>query len=196
MPAPAGTRFIHRSHPLVGTLADGLLERTLADAGLEPDQAATGAAALGRAGCWVSAAVNTLTTVLLLRLRHQLSQADAESGDALLVEEATAVALQSNATGANQLVSGAEPLDWLTAPPSETVDDRVREQRVAAALAQWTTWQPALEAFARDRANVLLTDHQRVRAAARTPGRARYQVKPLLPVDVIGVFVLLPPLDL
>ena len=196
MPAPAGTRFIHRSHPLVGTLADGLLERTLADAGLEPDQAATGAATLGRAGCWVSPAVNTLTTVLLLRLRHQLSQADAESGDALLVEEATAVALQSNAAGANQLVSGAEPLDWLTAPPSETVDDRVREQRVAAALAQWAAWQPALEAFARDRANALLADHQRVRAAARTPGRARYQVKPLLPVDVIGVFVLLPPLDL
>ena len=30
----------------------------------------------------------------------------------------------------------AEPLGWLTAPPSETVDDRVREQRIAAALAQ------------------------------------------------------------
>ena len=33
MPPSTGARFIHRSHPLVGTLADGLLERTLADAG-------------------------------------------------------------------------------------------------------------------------------------------------------------------
>ena len=197
MPAPAGTRFIHRSHPLVGTLADGLLERTLADAGLDADQAATDAATLGRAGCWVSPAVDAITTVLLLRLRHQLSQADAQSGDALLVEEATAVALQSATTGAGfHLVSGVEPLEWLTAPPSETVDDRVREQRVAAALAQWAAWQPALNTFAHERADALLADHQRVRAAARTPGRARYQVKPLLPVDVIGVFVLLPPLDI
>jgi len=197
MPAPVGTRFIHRSHPLVGTLADGLLERTLADASLDADQATIDAATLGRAGCWVSPAVDTHTTVLLLRLRHQLSEADQQGGEALLVEEASAVALRSATAGAGfQLLSGAEPLGWLNAPPSEGVDDRVREQRVAAALAQWGNWQPALEDFARERADDLLADHQRVRAAARTPGRARYQVKALLPVDVIGVFVLLPPLGL
>lgn len=197
MPAPAGARFIHRSHPLVGTLADGLLERTLADAGLDADQAATSAATLGRTGCWVSPAVSAVTTVLLLRLRHQLSQADAQGADALLVEEAAAVALQATGPDAGmRLLSSADPLNWLTLAPSENVDDRVREQRVAAALAQWGAWQPALENYAHDRANELLADHQRVRAASRTQGRSRYQVKPLLPVDVIGVFVLLPPLDL
>jgi superfamily II DNA or RNA helicase len=193
IPAPQGTRFIHRSHPLVGTLADGLLERALSDSDLDPVRTVNGAATLGRTGCWVSAAVKTPTTVLLLRLRHQIGQSDAE--DMLLVEEATAIALQRQADGP-RLVSGAEPLEWLSAPPAEAVEDNVRERSVAAALDQWPAWQPVLNAFAEKRAAALLADHQRVRAAARTAGRSRQQVQPLLPVDVIGAFVLLPPLDL
>lgn len=193
MPAPHGTRFVHRSHSLVGTLADGLLERTLSETDLDAARATNGAATLGRTGCWVSTAVETPTTVLLLRLRHQIGQAD--DSDMLLVEEATAIALQEQA-GGPRLVSGAQPLDWLSAPPAEAVEDAVRERNIAAALAQWPVWQPVLNAFAEERAAALLADHQRVRAAARTAGRSRHQVHALLPVDVIGVFVLLPPLDL
>jgi ERCC4-related helicase len=193
IPAPQGARFVHRSHPLVGTLAEGLLERTLSDAGLDPSRAANGAATLGRTGCWVSPAVDKVTTVLLLRLRHQIGHAGSEG--MLLVEEAAAIALCEGAD-AMRLVTGADPLEWLSAPPAEAVDDAVREQRVASALAQWPQWQPMLAAFAEERAQALLADHQRVRAAARTTGRPRQQVKPLLPVDVIGAFVLLPPLDL
>jgi ERCC4-related helicase len=200
VPPPAGTRFVHRSHPLVSTLAEGLLERTLADAGLAAEPTAASAPAvdpamLGRTGCWVSPAVTVQTTVLLLRLRHQLSSSDARGGDTLLVEEAAAVALRSAAGGQRlDLITGDEPLGWLTAPPSETLADRTRESRVAAALAEWPRWQPTLEAFARSRADALLADHRRVREAARS--RGRYEVTPLLPLDVIGVFVLMPPLDL
>ena len=195
VPPPAGTRFVHRSHPLVSTLADGLLERSLVEAGLEADPNGTSAATLGRTGCWVSPAVATLTTVLLLRMRHQLSSADARSGQTLLVEEAAAVALRSADGGARwEITAGSEPLGWLTAPPTEALDDATRHRQVITALAQWPAWQPTLEAYARERADALLADHRRVRAASQA--RGRYEVKPLLPVDVIGVFVLLPPLDL
>ena len=47
-----------------------------------------------------------------------------------------------------------------------------------------------IELRARERAHALLADHQRVREAARDVGQ--HQVKPCLPVDVIGVYVLLP----
>ena len=47
-----------------------------------------------------------------------------------------------------------------------------------------------LEQLARERADVLLADHRRVREAARDVGQ--YSVEPCLPVDVIGVYVLLP----
>lgn len=193
-PAP-GTRFVHRSDPLVSTLAEGLLERTLAAAGLEASQALASPANLGRAGCWVSARVQAQTAVLLLRLRHQLSAVDARSGGTLLVEEAVAVALRSTGGARHwEVLDGDDPLAWLSEAPQEAVSDRVRESALAKALAQWDEWQPALEDFARRRANDLLEDHRRVRSAADS--RGRYAVKPLLPVDVIGLFVLLPSLGL
>ena len=195
VPAPVGTRFVHRSHPLVSTLAEGLLERTLADAGLEQERNVTDPSMLGRTGCWVSTTVQSLTTVLMLRLRHQLSSADARGGDTLLVEEAIAVALRSVDGGKRfEILSGDEPLQWLTAPPAETIDDRTRETRVSGALAQQGQWMTVVENFARERSEILLADHRRVREASRSKGR--YEVTPLLPVDVIGVFVLLPALGL
>jgi len=195
VPAPVGTRFVHRSHPLVSTLAEGLLERTLADAGLDHERNETNPAMLGRTGCWVSSTVRSQTTVLMLRLRHQLSSADARGGDTLLVEEAIAVALRSIDGGRGfEILSGDEPLQWLTAPPAETIDDRTRETRVSGALAQQNHWMPVVENFALERSELLLADHRRVREASRSKGR--YEVTPLLPVDVIGVFVLLPALEL
>jgi Helicase conserved C-terminal domain/SNF2-related domain len=202
MPAPGGARFVHRSHPLVATLAEGLLERTLADTGIATwSSEVVDPANLGRAGCWVSPAVKQQMVVLLLRLRHQISAATGgAAGDdqALVVEEASAVALHpaKNGPGEWELISGAEPLDWLGAPPAEALEDHARTQRIAAALQQWPQWQAGLEAFAHERADALLVDHLRVRSASRVTGRARPQVRALLPVDVVGMFVLLPPLDL
>lgn len=47
-----------------------------------------------------------------------------------------------------------------------------------------------VKAKAVERAQALLADHRRVREAARDVGQ--YSVSPCLPVDVIGVYVLLP----
>lgn len=194
MPVAAGTRFVHRSHPLVATLAEGLLERTLAEVGLEGAERAGDPADLGRTGCWVSADVPTATTVLLLRLRHHLVTVDARGERLTLVDEAVAVALAEAEGHGQDCISGEQPLKWLSAPPAETLDDRARERAVATALSRLPAWQPALDVLARQRAEALLSDHRRVREAARA--RGRYEVQPLLPVDVIGVFVLLPPLEI
>ena len=48
----------------------------------------------------------------------------------------------------------------------------------------------ALEAIADAQAERLLADHRRVREAAE--GRGSYQVTASLPVDVMGLYVLLP----
>jgi hypothetical protein len=202
-PPAQGTRFVHRSHPLAGVLADGLLDATLADAGLQSESgtpAAPDPAVLGRAGCWATTAVERQTTILLLRLRHQLTVSRGREANTLLVEEAAAVALASEGTNrAGTIVAGARPLDWLASPVAEQVDDRVRLSEVERALRDWPTWQPVLEGFARERAEALLADHLRVREASdpevrRGRRRDHTTVTPLLPVDVIGVFVLLPAL--
>jgi ERCC4-related helicase len=210
-PPAIGARFVHRSHPLVGILADGLLETSLNTASVKVgagetanyaandaaegagERATTDPALLGRTGCWTTQAVQRLSTVLLLRLRHQLITQGAEP---LLVEEATAIALVAADGGQRiELLKGDEPLDWLAAPTAEELADKLRTEQVATALAQLPEWNGQLESFAQERAQALLADHERVREASgvRTV-RGRATVRALLPVDVIGVFVLLPAL--
>ena len=203
-PPAIGARFVHRSHPLVGILADSFLESSLnaASARVGSGDTANGEAeglgadpaVLARTGCWTTQAVQRQSTVLLLRLRHQLVS---QETDPLLVEEAAAIALVAAAGGQRvERVSTAEPLDWLAAPTAEEVADKLRAEQVTNALAQLDAWQPLLRRFAEDRANALLADHERVREASgvRT-ARGRASVRALLPVDVIGAFVLLPSLD-
>lgn len=206
-PPAIGARFVHRSHPLVGILADGLLENSLntasakvgagkaTNAELVTDTSSTSSdpSLLGRTGCWTTQAVQRQSTVLLLRLRHQLVTQGAES---LLVEEAVAIALVAADGGQRTvLVTTSAPLNWLAAPTAEELADRLRAEQVSTALAQLPAWTSLLEGFAHERAEALLADHERVREASgiRT-ARGRATVSALLPVDVIGVFVLLPSL--
>src|SRR5262249_40648382 len=69
-PPAAGATFIHRTHPLVACLADFLLETALAT---KSSNEANELDWIARAGAVFTNAVQTRTTVLLLRLRHQLN---------------------------------------------------------------------------------------------------------------------------
>jgi superfamily II DNA or RNA helicase len=180
-PAPQ-CQPILRSHPLVATLAEGLLSRALS-----PSDQAEGPATLGRAGCWTTNAVSRATVVTLLRLRHQLLTQSARGEATLLVEEATAIALSPQG---ELLLTGLDAMALLDAPPCSELAEQARLRKVNDALSLLARQQATLDDFARQRAQALLADHRRVREAAS--GRGQYSVKALLPVDVIGVFVLLP----
>lgn len=183
-PAAPRCRPVQRSHPLVATLAETLLERTLSASGQEGDLAT-----LGRVGCWTSNSVTQRTVIALLRLRHQLITQRKERSSTLLVEEASALAW-SGAQGVAAL-EGADALALLTQPAAGDPPGPVRTRQIEAALAQMNERLGALDAFAEQRAQVLLDDHRRVREAS--DARGTYSVKALTPPDVIGLFVLLPP---
>ncbi|MCC7535013.1 MAG: DEAD/DEAH box helicase [Deltaproteobacteria bacterium] len=183
-PAAPRCRPIQRSHPLVSVLAETLLERTLA---ADIDETARDPGVLGRVGCWVSSAVNERTTILLLRLRHQLVTQKAGRTSTLLVEEATALAWKGSV---GSPIEGEDALALLAPPPSSDPPSHVRDRGVAQALEQLKSRRTELDAFAERRAHALLADHRRVREAA--DARGSYSVKALLPADVIGLFVLLP----
>jgi superfamily II DNA or RNA helicase len=182
-PAAQGATFIHRTHPLVAVLADALLEQALDDEPTNSDESA-----VARAGTAFVGNVSLKTTVLLLRIRHQLTVAHGDQTRLLMCEEAIAVQ-----------TSGAEPFteltpehirDLLGAEATRNMPAALRERQLKSALDALPGWQPQLEAIARARAQVLLQDHRRVREAAE--GRGSYQVSASLPVDVIGLYVLLP----
>lgn len=182
-PAP-GALFIHRTHPLVSVLADYLLEVAL------DDDAAEGNAleAVARAGAIFTEAVQTKTSVLLVRLRHQLNVTHRGATRLLMCEETVAVGVTSG--------EQSEALDDLAArslmacEPSRNMPPPLRDQHIQRAIDQLDDLKPLLEGLARKRANELLEDHRRVREASQ--GRGEYRVTPSLPVDVMGVFVLIP----
>ena len=182
-PAAPGCSLLHRAHPLVATLAEHLLEFTL-------DERAEGTpdpARLGRTGAWTSPAVSQFTAVLLLRLRHHLTLGRGDGARTLMVEEALPVALVGRNNPQWQI---APPVaEWIATPAGHELAPAARERFVTEALQSLPQHEAALQALAHERAEALLADHRRVRDAARA--RGEYQVKALLPVDVIGVYLLL-----
>jgi superfamily II DNA or RNA helicase len=181
-PADQGALFIHRTHPLVAVLADTLLERALdsQDASEDDTVARAGAAFVGH--------VSVKTTVLLLRLRHQLTVTRGNQTQLMLCEET--IAVNAVSTGAVAVLTTQKARTLLEPEATRNMPTAIRDRHVQQALGAIPEWQEELEAIACERAQTLLQDHRRVREAA--DARGTYQVTASLPVDVMGVYVLVP----
>lgn len=182
-PPPRGSNMVSRAHPLVATLAEALLEGAL-----DPQSAAV--SPLGRAGAWVSDGVTQLTIIALVRIRFKLTARSGGRETLLLAEEATTLAW--NPSDAAPGITGTDAAAMLELPSAAAVPDAVRLRILAAAVTrlEGNAVQAGLAGYARARADALSADHARLREAARMAGEVR--VEPVLPIDLIGVFALLP----
>lgn len=175
---PPGVAHVGRVHSLVAMLAETMAEGALDPGGVE------GQTPLGRAGAWRTRGVTRLTTVLLMRLRFTLVTSGRHT---LLAEEATALAF----AGDEQLTSGADALALLEADASGNLDPAVIARQIDRALGAIDTYEAAIRAHADARAAELRRDHDRVKSATRGEG-ATTEVSPVLPPDIIGLYVLVP----
>ena len=177
--SPPGGRshYVHRSHPLVRLLAEDLLEEALTGEGTRG----------ARCAVTVTDRVQVLTRVYLLRLRHQLRYARKGQSRILLAEETVVLGAQGREP---RWIGEPEVLSLLEAPPAANlaVEEGARQIRLALDLLEQHPHK--LEDLAQERAQALLEDHRRVRDASLAQGT--YGVQPCLPVDVMGVYVLLP----
>ena len=180
-PAAQGATLIQRTHPLVLALADTLLEQAL-------DSQNDAADAIARAGAAFVAHVPLKTTVLLLRLRHQLTVTRDGQTRLMLCEET--VAVSSAGTEAPTELPLPQARALLGAEAVRNMPPVIRDRHVQQAIDALPGWQAALAQIAKTRAQALLADHRRVREAAEA--RGSYQVSASLPVDVMGVYVLVP----
>jgi hypothetical protein len=171
---------------MTAVLADFLLEGAL-------HQGDSALPSLGRTGVWPSMAVQTTTTLVLLRLRFKLI-VHGRKDRLLLVEEAGALAFSG--TQLDTYVSGEEAFKLLESYASDNLAPSARDrfltqarERVQLALQSGGP----IAAYSRERAAALLQDHDRVRSAlSQTGGVPRVTVEPVLPADVVGLFVLIP----
>jgi superfamily II DNA or RNA helicase len=178
-PPPTGAEIVVRSHPLPTILAESLLEGAL-DPTANPDLA------LGRAGAWTTSAVKKVTTIALLRLRYKLR---VRGERLLLAEEAGALAWEAGASDTVWKGEAARALLEHSGASNLAISARQRQlmqaiERVTASL------DTSIAAYARERSEVLAEDHTRLRVASG--GGARVTVEPVLPPDIIGLFVLVP----
>ena len=175
-----GITYVGRVHPVVAVLAE-----TLAEGALDP-KAAEGRA-LGRTGVWRTRAVSQMTTVLLLRLRYKLVTSG-RTNRLLLAEEATGLAF----SGLGQEIASFSDaaLALLEAEASSNIDDVARIRQIDTARERLSSYESAIEAFAHQRGEALSVDHLRLTEAAG--GGATVKVSPVLPADIIGLYVLLP----
>ena len=169
---------LHRSHPLVSVLAEHLLETSLTgEAGIAARCAAT-----------VTDAVEVVTTVYLLRLRHQLSYVRRREPFQMMAEETVALAVVGRSNP--QWLEGEAVARLLECTPTGNLPAEAIQREIRTAMGFIVAHPQQLQTLAEQRAKTLLADHQRVRDAARDIGQ--YSVNACLPVDVMGVYVLLP----
>ena len=178
-PAPSGSALLTRTHPLTATLAEALLEASL-------DPETLSGLGIGRVGAWPTAVVRKMTLVALLRIRFKLT-VHARKERLLLAEEAALVAIQ----GARIVAVGEATRELLNAPAMADLAPVARDRFIAKAREDLPgLLEGPIAEFARSRAQELVGDHARLRAASGSASRVT--VAAALPPDVIGLFVLMP----
>jgi len=169
---------LHRSHPVVGLLAQYLLE----------DALGTTLPVAARCAATLTNDVEVATTLYLLRVRHQLSYVRRREPFQMMAEETVALAVRGR--GQPEWLTDDQAARHIECTPSGNLPAEAVQREVRQAIEFLAAHPQQLESLAQQRADILLADHKRVREAARDVGQ--YNVQPCLPVDVIGVYVLLP----
>ncbi|ACB54351.1 hypothetical protein cce_5005 [Crocosphaera subtropica ATCC 51142] len=176
-PVSEGVEYVGRNHPLVEGLARYLFEEALE--GQDP--------IASRCGVTVTDAVTKPTIILSLRLRYLLGGKNTQP---LLAEECLVRGF-TGTPNAPQWLSQADTLNLLdNTVPTGDLDYEDKQRWIEKVLNRLEDLMPSLEAIAKERAKNLLTSHRRVRKFTKE-GTFR-KVEPQLPMDVLGLYILLP----
>ena len=175
------TILLVRTHPFVEALASYLVGTAIDD---------PSASKAARSGAIRTQAVTKRTTLLLLRLRYHILRTVGSDTRELLAEECCVVGFEGAPEQASWL-SPDQSEALLPATPDANITPEQARQFVCKVVEATESLHPYLDTFAAERAKTLLTVHRQVRDESRIKG-LKYDVRPQLPADVLGVYVLLP----
>ncbi|GIV95663.1 MAG: helicase [Herpetosiphonaceae bacterium] len=177
---PDGAHFVGRTHPLTEALAEYLLTSALEDSSANLPPAS-------RCSIIRTSEVARRTTIILLRLRLLIETQDRPAP--ALAEELIVAGFEGHPGNLRWLEEArARSLLDETLPVGNIPEDQ-RVEQLSQAIAWFDELQPELNAIAEARASALRESHRRVRQTIRA---GRVTVKPHLPLDLLGVYVLLP----
>ena len=181
LPLQQGEVYLGRTSPVIEGLAGWTLDQAL-------DPVARDARPIAaRCGVVSTSAVNTRTTLVVARFRYHLQIAGGDA-ETILCEEIVPLAC-TGAADAPQWLAPDDGERLLAARPERNLIQTAIDQQIGLLLPALSKLQQSLAAVAKDRAAAQLTAHERVREASRTKGRVT--VQPVLPVDILGAYILL-----
>ncbi|MCX7985263.1 MAG: DEAD/DEAH box helicase, partial [Bacteroidetes bacterium] len=178
-PTPEGYVYIGRNHPLTSTLSQYLLETAL-DHNREFYPAS-------RLSVIKTDSVSIRTTIFILRIRHLLETKDVQTPT--LAEEIVITALSGNPNSPQWLPTEKAKTLLDTAAPKENISRQECNEILSEVISWIPSLQSSFEELAHERAKKLLESHKRVRKITH---EGKLKVIPQLPVDVLGVYVLMP----
>ncbi|WP_046663021.1 helicase-related protein [Microcystis aeruginosa] len=185
-PVAEGVEYVGRNHPLVEGLARYLFEEALESSHSIAESSSPPFAS--RCGVTVTNAIAKPTFILLLRSRLLLTGRNTRP---LLAEECLARGFTGTPDRPCWL-SGTETLALFdTVVPTTDISQEEKREWIEMVIDRLEDLTPSLTEIATERAETLLASHRRVR---RFTGEGMLQkVEPQLPMDILGVYILLPP---
>jgi superfamily II DNA or RNA helicase len=181
-PAGEDEVCLSRTHPVTEAIASWVFETAL-DPVDAPDQAPIAR----RCGVIRTKAVSQRITLLLVRFRYHLVSRSAAGDRPLMAEEVRVLAYRGNAS-APQWLPDSEIDPLLIAAPSDNTSTSLARQQLDSLISQVPTLTSHIHEQARLRAETLREAHSRVRET----GKSRVTVEPILPVDLLGCYILIP----
>jgi superfamily II DNA or RNA helicase len=178
-PTPEGYLYIGRNHLFVEQLCRHLMAHSLKqDKHYGP----------ARASVIRCHDVSIKTTLLLFRVRNVIEEK--QTGKQLVAEEMLAWGYQGNA-GDNQILSSDEIKNLMeNAVPTSNLTDQAKEEFLTNELGIIKNLGATLDQIAIKRSEILVEAHERFR---KVIGGKRYKmVEPVLPMDLMGIYILLP----
>ncbi|MDO8723227.1 MAG: helicase-related protein [Syntrophales bacterium] len=185
LPLEEGEIYLGRTSPVIEGLAGWTLDQALDSMARDVRPVAA------RCGIISTSAVNARTTLLVARFRYHL-QGVGTDVETILCEEIVPLACTGPAD-MPQWLNNEESEGLLNAQPERNLLPTAIEQQVGLLLPALPKFQEALVPIAAMRAAAQLAAHERVREASRIKGRVTIQS--VLPVDILGAYVLLPRLN-
>ena len=178
-PTPEKVAYLGRNHPFVEQLCQLILA-----ASLNRDKFAA-----CRSSALRSPSVQTATTLLLFRVRNVIEE---KKRDHELVAEEMLVWGYRGAPSDNDFLSPEEARALLTTivPGGAELALERRQRLIDETAASTDTLRPQFDLLAEERCKQLVEAHERF---CELVGHRRYQVVyPVLPMDILGLYILLP----
>ena len=182
LPLQEGEIYLGRTSPVIEGLASWTLDQALDPVARDTRPVAS------RCGVISTSAVSARTTLLVVRFRYHLQIAGSDA-ETILCEEIVPLACTGPAD-APQWLSPEDGEHLLAARPERNLIPTAIDQQLGLLLPGLPRLQAGLGPVAKERAAAQLAAHERVREASRTRGRV--SIEPVLPVDILGAYVLLP----